>query len=141
MKRSRTGGLHLFPPALISCLSWGSPTSRGTPASGNQSPRQTMKEHKRVNDKQMKGRISDTCSLPQLSPPPLPLSPSSLSFLSSNSSLPPHLFYWSLGWLRFWRRWMQELQTQGCSSFFLSCLFFSLLSVPRSALFLSPCSE
>lgn len=40
------------------------PMSRGTPASENQSPQQTKGEHKGVNDKQMKGRISDTCSLP-----------------------------------------------------------------------------
>lgn len=71
--------------------------SRGTPASEIQSPRQTTREHKGVNDKQMKGRISDTCSLPLFLclPPSLPLSLSlaNLYFLSSNSPLPPSLLF------------------------------------------------
>lgn len=69
------------------------PMSGGTQASENQSPRQTTREHKGVNDKQMKGRISDTCSLPLfLCLPPSP-SLSNLYFLSSNSPLPPSLFF------------------------------------------------
>lgn len=37
--------------------------SRGPLAPENQSAHQTRGKHKEVNDKQMKGRISDTCSL------------------------------------------------------------------------------
>lgn len=58
------------------------PVSRGTAVTENQSPRQTTREHKGVNDKQMKGRISDTCSLPLFlylrpsrSPSPQPVFP------------------------------------------------------------------
>lgn len=57
---------------------------------GNQSPRQTTREHKGVNDKQMKGRISDTCSLPLflcLSAFSLALSPTCISFLVTAPSL------------------------------------------------------
>lgn len=95
----------------------GRPMSRGTPASENQSPHQTTREHKGVNDKQMKGRISDTCSLPLflcLAPSPflslaLALSRSNLYFLSSNSPLPPHLFFFFSAWAlpQYWLSWMQ----------------------------------
>lgn len=59
--------------------------SRGTPASENQSLCQTTIEHKGVNDKQMKGRISDTCSLPLFLC--LPPSPTCISFLVTAPSL------------------------------------------------------
>lgn len=53
--------------------------SRGPSAPENQSVRQTRRKHKEVNDKQMKGRISDTCSRSL----PIPLSNA-----ASLSSLP-----------------------------------------------------
>lgn len=68
------------------------PMSRGTPASRNQSRRHTTGEHNGVNDRQMKGRISDTCSLPLfLCLPPLSLSVS--LYLSRNSLLSPSLLF------------------------------------------------
>lgn len=124
-----------------SCFPWdcGGPMSRGTPASENQSPRQTTREHKGVNDKQMKGRISDTCSLPLFLclPPSVSLSPTCISFLVT-APLPPSLFFsaWAChstdwGGCR-WSEILQKLQTQGRSSSLFLSLLSLLLSVSSS---------
>lgn len=128
----------------------GGPMSRGTPASENQSPHQMTREHKGVNDKQMKGRISDTCSLPLfLCLPPsfsfslsLSLAPTCIFFLVKAPSLPTCFFSaWALP--QYWLRWMQtkwdslEATNTGILLSFLSVYAF----FPSLCLFLTHCIE